>query len=290
MLTLKQYIKNASERHVAIGHFNISNIETMWSVFAVAKKMDTPVILGVSENERDFIGAKQCVALVRSLREEFDHPVFLNADHTYSIDKVKKAIDAGFDSVIYDGAKLELMENISNTKECVEYARSVNPNILVEGELGYIGQSSKILDKIPEGASISENEMTSPGDAEKFVKETGVDLFAPAVGNIHGILRTGHNPALDITRIKSIREVIGIPLVLHGGSGISEMDFRHAIGAGVSIIHISTELRIAYRNALSSFLQKNPDEVAPYRIMENSMFEMEHVTEEKLKIFTQAMI
>ncbi|MEK9184901.1 MAG: class II fructose-bisphosphate aldolase, partial [Patescibacteria group bacterium] len=242
MKSLREYIKDAEKNKVAIGHFNISNIEMLWGIFHSAKNLNLPVIIGVSEGERNFIGVKQCVSLIKSIREEYDYPIFLNADHTYSIEKLKEAVDAGFDAVIYDGAKLLFEENVKNTKECVEYARSVNSEIIVEGELGYIGQSSKVLDEIPEGIDL-EKGLTTPEQAAQFVKETGVDLFAPAVGNIHGMMRVGKDPHLDIDKIREIRKAGGVPLVLHGGSGTPDEDFVKAIDAGISIIHISTELR-----------------------------------------------
>lgn len=285
---LRDCVKEAEEKKVAIGHFNISNIEMFWGIFQAAKSLDTPVIIGVSESERQYMGLKQCVALVESLRNEFNYPIFLSADHTYSIEKVKEAIDAGFDSVIYDGAKLSIEENIKNTRECVNYARKVSKetgrDILVEGELGYIGQSSKVLDTIPDGVDLKLG-LTTPELAEKFVKETGVDLFAPAVGNIHGMMRVGHDPRLEIALISDIRRACGVPLVLHGGSGTVDSDFTDAIQAGISIIHISTELRVAFRKTLVLSLQENPEEVAPYKYGKDAVNAVEKVVLERLKLF-----
>jgi len=285
MLTLKQYIKEADEKRSVVGHFNMSNLEGMWAIFHAAKRMKTPVIIGTSEKERAFMGVKQCVALVRSLREEFDYPVFLNADHTYSFEKVKEAVDAGYDAIIFDGVKLQIEENIEMTKKCVEYAKSKNADILIEGELGYIGTSSKMYDMLPNDVRVSADVLTKPEDAERFVKETGVDLFAPAVGNIHGMLKNSPNPDLDIDRIKAIRESTGVPIVLHGGSGTTNHDFKRAILAGVSVIHISTEIRVAFRRSLEATLKRDSEEIAPYALMENSIFEMEKVVEERLKVF-----
>src|SRR3990167_1303208 len=123
MKTLRECVQEAGEKKVAIGHFNISNTEGLWGVFRAAQSLGVPIIIGVSEGERDFIGVRQVAALVQSLREEFNYPIFLNADHTYSFDRVKEAIDAGFDSVIFDGAKLSFEENVKIAKQCVEYAR-----------------------------------------------------------------------------------------------------------------------------------------------------------------------
>jgi fructose-bisphosphate aldolase class II len=291
MKTLRESISEAHEKKVAIGHFNISNIEGFWAVFHAAQKLNLPVIIGVSEGERDFIGIPQIVALIKTLREQYvDYPVYLNADHTYSFERVKEAIDAGFDSVIIDGAKLSFKENVAMTKKCVDYARTKNPHALVEAELGYIGQSSKILDALPEGVTTSGEGLTSPEQAKAFVDATGIDLFAPAVGNVHGMMRVGHDPRLDIPRIKNIREATGVPLVLHGGSGTEDEDFVAAIKAGINIVHISTELRRAFRESLDTELKANPDEVAPYKIMKDSVAAMEKVASERLKLFNMLPI
>lgn len=286
MKTLKQYILEAEKKGVAIGHFNISNLETLKGIFEAAKKLDVPVIIGTAEGERNFIGTKQAVALVRSLREVYDYPIFLNADHTYSFDKVKEAVDAGYDAVIFDATGLSFEENIKVTKQCVEYAKSVNPDILVEAELGFIGASSKVLEGIPEGVKITEEFLTKPEEAKKFVMETGVDMLAPAVGNIHGMLKGGKDPALNIQRIKEIKEAVGIPMVLHGASGNSPEDIKAAIQAGMSCVHINTEIRVAFRKALVKSLQELPDEVAPYKYMKEAVLAVEKVVEEKLKLFS----
>lgn len=286
MKTLKEYILEAEKKGIAIGHFNISNLEILHGIFAAAKKLDLPVIIGTAEGERNFIGTKQAVAMVRSLREEYNYPIFLNADHTYSFDKVKEAVDAGYDAVIFDATGLSFEENIKVTKQCVEYAKSVNPDIIVEAELGFIGSSSKVLDAVPEGVKITEEFLTKPEEAKRFVDETGVDMLAPAVGNIHGMLKGGKDPALNIQRIKEIKEAVKIPMVLHGASGNSAEDIKAAISAGMSCVHINTEIRVAFRQSLVKSLQENPDEVAPYKYMKDSVLAVEKVVEEKLKLFS----
>ncbi|MEA1929776.1 MAG: class II fructose-bisphosphate aldolase [Patescibacteria group bacterium] len=297
MKNLRQYLEEAVEKKVAIGHFNISNIEGLWAIFRAAQGLELPVVIGVSEGERAFIGVRQAAALVKSLREEYPapdspgshYPIFLNADHTYSFEEVRVAIDAGFDAVIFDGAKLSLEENIAETKRSVEYAKSraelEGRDILVEGELGYIGQSSKVLDELPEGAGVAGDDLTKPEEAARYVQETGVDLLAPAVGNVHGVIRGG-NPRLNPERVEQIHRVAGVPLVLHGASGSSDEDIKAAIAAGVSLVHVNTELRVAYRDAVKMALQNNPEEVAPYRIMKDSVLAMQKVVEQKLKLFS----
>ncbi len=285
MKTLREYITDAVEKKVAIGHFNISNMEGLWGVFNAARKLNVPVIIGVSEGERDFVGVRQVAVLVKSLREEFDYPIFLNADHTYSFDRVKEAIDAGFDAVIFDGAKLSFEENVALATQCVDYARSVGRDVLVEGELGFIGQSSKVLDEIPAGVLLDEHSLTDPVKAKEFVDQSHVDMLAPAVGNFHGMLRGGVDPKLNIARIKEISLSTGVPLVLHGGSGNSDDDFRAAIENGVAIVHINTELRVAYKQGLQKGLADNPDEIAPYKFLKSAVEAVEAVAEAKLKVF-----
>ncbi len=282
--SLKECIASAKSRGVAIGHFNISNSDGFWAVVLGAKELKLPVIIGVSEGERDFIGVREIAAMVKSYREATGQPVFLNADHTYSFDRVKEVIDIGYDSVIFDGTELSMEENVAITKKCVEYARSVNPNIIVEAEIGFIGKSSKILDSIPDGAQ----RLTTVDEAIDFVRQTGVDMLAPAVGNIHGIVKGGE-PDLNIERISEISKAVNIPLVLHGASGNSNSDIINAISAGINIVHINTELRVAYKSGLVKALQDNPEEISPYKYLKSARQSMQKVVEGKLKLFNKSI-
>jgi len=287
--SLREVIKEAEEKNVAIGHFNISDTEALHAIFNAAKGLNVPIIIGVSEGERDFIGVEQVVALVKSLREEHDYPIYLNADHTYSFERVKEVVDAGYDAVIFDGTKVSAEENIELAKKTVEYAKdkkSINEEeVLVEAELGHIGTSSKLLDEVPEGAEIMPDKLVTPEEAKNFVDATGVDLLAPAVGNLHGMLKHAANPALDIERIREIRKNAGVPLVLHGGSGISDEDFQKAIKAGISIVHINTAIRVAYKEGIKEAFEENPDDVAPYRFMKEGVEGMQEVVTKYLKLF-----
>src|SRR3989338_8986587 len=199
--TLREAIAEAGNAGTAIGHFNISDSQGFWGVVNGARAVGVPVIIGVSEGERDFIGIRQVAAMVRSVREELNYPVYLNADHTYSFERVKEVIDAGYDAVIFDGAKLSFEENARITKQCVDYARSVNPEIIVEAELGYIGSGSNIKESIPEGAGVK----TKPEEAKKFVELTGVDMLAPSVGSIHGLIKSG-KPHIDGDLVAKIKK------------------------------------------------------------------------------------
>jgi fructose-bisphosphate aldolase class II len=285
MNTLRDYVADAERKGVAVGHFNISNLEALHGVCAAARELKLPIIIGVSEGERNFVGIHEAVALVKAYREKYNQPVFLNADHTYSVEEVKKAIDAGFDAVIFDGVKLSHEENVIATKECVRYSRASGRDVLVEAELGNIGQSSKILDKVPDGVATDEKYLTTAEEAKKFVQETGVDMLAPAVGNMHGMVKGGKNPKLNIERISEIRKACGVPLVLHGGSGISDEDFQFAIKAGISTIHINTEIRIAFLEGLKKSLKENKKEIAPYKYLAPAVEAVKEVVFDRLKLF-----
>lgn len=286
MKNLREIIHEAEKNKTAIGHFNVSDLVGLKAVFEVAQGLNLPVITGVSEGEREFIGVKQIAALIKSLREEFNYPIFLNADHTHSLEKVKEAVSVGFDAIVFDVSQSPLEENIKKTKEAVEYVKSVNPNILVEGEMGYIGSGSTILKEIPEGVAIKPEDLTKPEEAAQFVKETGVNLFAPAVGNLHGLISSGE-PKIDIQRIKDIKKAANIPLVLHGGSGISSEEILSAIDAGISIIHINTELRLAWRQGMEKALKEKPDEIVPYKLLPTVVEEIKKIVEQKLRLFNK---
>jgi fructose-bisphosphate aldolase class II len=293
MRNLKELIKDAENKKVAIGHFNIAGLEQLKAIFEAgqelsrAQNIKIPIIIGTSEGEGDFVGFKQAAALIKSYKEEFDYPIFINGDHIRSLEKAKAVAEAGYDAVIFDAAELPFEENLKKTKEAVKIIKSINRKILVEGEIGFIGQSSKILEEIPQGAAMKPEDFTKPEEAQRFVKETKVDLLSPAIGSIHGMFKNIPEPNLDIKRIKEIRAACGTPLVLHGGSGVSNEDFLASIDAGISIIHINTEIRVAWRNALEQSLKENPEEIAPYKIMSAVITEMKKVVLKNLKLFNK---
>lgn len=287
MKTLRECITEAKEKGIAIGHFNISTIEVLWAIVDAAKTLGVPVIIGTAEGEESFIGTDEAVALIRAIREAHPYPIFLNADHHYTFESVKKCIDAGYDMAIFDGAKLSIEENTRITKQCADYAKSVRPGVVIEAELGYIGQASAILDKIPDGVGLTDSELTSPDEAEKFIADTGIDAFAPSVGNIHGMLRDTPDPALNITRIKEIADRVSVPLVLHGASGNSDEDITKAIDAGIRIVHVNTELRRAWKDATAEHIAAHPDDVAPYKVLKEAKEAVSAVVLQKLKIFNK---
>lgn len=266
MRTLREALADAKAGGYAIPHFNVTDLAQLRAVARVARELDTLVMVGTSEGERDYVGVDRAVALVRSYRAE-GVALFLNADHTHSVERIEEAARAGYDEVLFDGGALPYEDNVLLTKAAVAIARAANPDIVVEGELGYIGSGSSMLDALPEGAALAPEALTSPEQAGAFVRETGVDMLAPAVGNIHGMLKDMPNPHLDVPRIKAIAEAAGVPLVLHGGSGTPDEDLVAAVQNGIDVAHISTELRVAWRKGVEAGLARLPGEVNPGKLL-----------------------
>lgn len=269
---------------MAIGHFNVSDLTLLKAVFSAAHQLNVPVIVGASKGERDFLGVSEIANLVRILRERFDFPIFLNADHTHSLAEAIDAAKAGFDAVVFDLSSLPFEENIRQTKEAVEKLRAINPNIIVEGEIGDIGTGSEIHEDAPDLSRL-----TTPQEAKEYVDSTGVDLLAPAVGNMHGMLTnmvSGKSKIhLNVERIAQIKNAARVFLTLHGGSGTDDEDLRKAIAAGINIIHINTELRIAWRRGVEDALSRNPKEVVPYKILPSAVESVKQVALSRLQLF-----
>ena len=288
MQTLRDALREAEGHGAALGHFNISDLVLLKAVFEAATDLHLPVIAGASEGERGFMGVRQTAAVVKSLREEYGFPIFLNADHTHSRASAEEVAKAGYDSVVFDLSALPFEENIRQTREAVVALKSIHPGMLVEGEIGDIGSGSEIHETM----TTDPTGLTTPEQARQYVEETGVDVLAPAVGNRHGMspsmVRGEENKHLDIPRIAAIRKAAGVPLTLHGGSGTDDEDFRKAIAAGISIIHINTELRVAWRRSLEASLRSQPNEVVPYKIDPPVVEAVREVVESRMRLFSGA--
>jgi len=285
MRSLKEVLREAREKQVAVGHFNFSDLTALRAAAESARELRLPVMVGVSEGEREFVGVRESAALVECIRDEHGQEIYLNADHTHSIAHAEQAAKAGFDEIIFDASSQPFDKNLAETKRAVEAVKSINPAIMVEGEIGYIGASSAILDKVPEGMST----LTTPAEARQFVEGTRVDVLAPAVGNMHGMLKSmvsgKAHKRLSIERIGEIEKAVGIFMTLHGGSGTSDDDFRAAIRAGMTIVHVNTEIRIAWRRGVEAALKAEPEEVAPYKILPGALDAIKEVTSSRLKLF-----
>jgi fructose-bisphosphate aldolase, class II len=265
--TLRQAFQTMGDQHRSLGHFNFSDLVVLKAVADTARQLGVPVVAGVSEGEREFVGVPQAAALVKSYREEYGQAIYLNADHTHSLEKSIVAARAGFDSVVFDLSQLPFEENAKQTKQAVEVLKGINPDIIVEAEVGYIGSSSTIHDAKPQHL----DPLTTPEQAKQFVDETKIDAFAPSVGTTHGMLKsmlTGNeHKHLDINRIREIKAATGVFLTLHGGSGTARNELAEGVEAGLNLIHINTELRVAWRRGIEQALASKPNEVTPYHLL-----------------------
>jgi ketose-bisphosphate aldolase len=284
--TLRKILEQAEANGVAIGHFNISDLITLKAIFEAARDLNVPVIVGASEGERRFMGVRQVSALVKSLREEYDFPIFLNADHTHSLSSAVEAAKAGFDWIVFDVSTLPFEENLRQTKAAVEALKGLRPDILVEGEIGDIGSGSEIHDAAPD----LHKGLTTPAEAKRFVEETRVDTLAPAVGNMHGMLKSmvagNTKKRLDIERIRAIKAKARIFMTLHGASGTDDSDLREAIAAGITVVHINTEVRLAWRRGLDGALAKQPNEIVPYKVLPQVVDSVKQVVAARLALFS----
>jgi ketose-bisphosphate aldolase len=265
MKSLRETLQEADAKSVAIGHFNISDLVALKAVFDSARELKQPVIVGTSEGEREFMGIHQAVALVKSLRDEYDFPIYLNADHTHSLKAAVEAAKAGYDWIVFDISTLSFEENIKQTKTAVEELKSIRPDILVEGEIGDIGSGSEIHDL---ATNVT---LTTPAEAQQFVTETRVDTLAPAVGNRHGMskaIAAGEaRKHLNIERIREIKAATHIFMTLHGASGTDDGDLQKAIGAGMTVA-------------------KQPAEIVPYKILPHVVDTMRETVKARIELFS----
>ena len=285
MDALRNVLIRLQQQGAALGHFNVADLLLLKAVVSAAVEVRVPVMVGASEGERDFFGTYELAALVKVMRAEHDVPIFLNADHTHSLAKAVEAVRAGFDAVVIDFSALPFDQNVSRTKETVEAIKAINPAILAEGEIGDIGTGSEIHETVHNEV----RNLTTPEEARQFVDSTAIDILAPAVGNTHGMLESmvdgKTKKHLNIERIAQIKKAVGIFLTLHGGSGTDDEDFLRAIAAGINIIHINTELRVAWRRSLEDSLASQPTEVVPYKILPPVVESVKQVVSFRLRLF-----
>lgn len=248
----------------ALLHYNVSTFEQIKAGILAVKETNIPLIFGVSEGERNYLGEDLIKDIVDFYKK--DLPVFLNADHSKSYESAKRALDLNYDAVLFDGSEYSFEENIKITKELIDYRNAFlfyrqEGDILIEGEIGYLPGKSEIQKEV----EVKKEFFTEPEEALKFVTETKVDLLAVSIGNFHGI--TEVEPVLDFDRGRQIYEVVKIPLVLHGGSGISIENLKRAIISGFKIIHLNTEFRKIWKEELQKDLAEQT--VTPYKILDS---------------------
>ena len=271
LVNMNEYIKKAKREEYAIPQFNINNLEWTRFILEACEENNSPVILGVSESAIKYMGGYNTVSHIVANLVEYLHitiPVILHLDHGKSYLSCKEAIDAGFTSVMIDASKLPIEENIIETKKVVEYAKE--HNVSVEGEIGYIGTSN---------TSIT---MPSIEQVIKYVNETNVDAVAPALGSVHGIYKEEAN--LNFDMMIDLKNKINTPLVLHGGSGISDEKIKKAIKSGISKLNINTDLQVAWATSVKEFLNNN-DVYDPRVIIKSGEQAIKEVVYKKIELF-----
>ncbi len=273
LVNAKEMMKKAHENHYAVPHFNINNLEWTRFILEECEANQSPVILGVSEGAKKYMGGFQTVAsMVKALHDDLKItvPVALHLDHGSSYETCKEAIDAGFTSVMFDGSKLSLEENLEITKKVVEYAKKYN--VSVEAEIGHIGgEEDGVADELA---------YATVEDATRLGLETGIDFLAPALGSVHGIYKG--EPKLDFDRMKKIDEITKLPLVLHGGSGIPDEMIKKAISCGISKLNINTELQQVWCSAVREFLNENASVYDPRKVIKSGETAMKEAIKEKI--------
>ena len=296
-LTIKQISRNTTKaRHLmqrtrsqgfAVGAFNIDNQETLIAVARAAQKLDSPVLVEVSDGEVRAMGLENVRDMVDNYKDEYGIEMFLNLDHSPSVEAAKKAIDAGYEFIHIDISQANHdatdEEIISKTKEVVEYASFTGA--LVESEPHYFGGSSNVHDEAINYDEIRKT-FSTPEGARAFVEATGIDTFAAAIGNLHGKYPVPKE--LDLDLLRRVREAIGCQISLHGGSGTPAHYFEEAARIGVSKININSDMRYAFRKSLEKVLAENPDEYAIVKLMPEVYGAVQAVVEEKIQSFGSA--
>ena len=273
---MKEMLNKADSGKYAVPQFNINNLEWTRFILEECQELNSPVILGVSEGAIKYMGGYKTVSnLVKSLISDLNItiPVALHLDHGSSYESCVKAIDNGFTSVMIDASKYPLEENINITKQVVLYAK--DKNVTVEAEVGAVGGE--------EDGVANELAYAKIEDAVKLVDSTNIDFLAPALGSVHGIYKG--KPKLDFERMVKIHELIKLPLVLHGGSGIPDDLIQKAISCGICKININTELQIAWSQGVRQFLQVNQKVYDPRKIIKAGEKAMKEMIKEKVILF-----
>ena len=254
IVTNKELLDRAKAGHYAVAAFNTNNLEYTQAILSAAAELRSPVIVSAAQSEIDYMDGHVFVAMVRAMAERLPIPVGIHLDHGPTFEEIVRCLNYGFKSVMFDGSSHSLAENIAITKEVVKAAHACG--VPVEGEIGVIGQAADG----PEGKKNDMTGLADPVECEQFVKETGIDCLAAAIGNAHGLYKK--KPELRFDILADIeKRTGGIPLVLHGGTGIPEEDLRKAITMGVSKINFSTVMRKGCIETLTATLNSSPGEL-----------------------------
>ncbi|WP_156857763.1 class II fructose-bisphosphate aldolase [Oceanobacillus sp. AG] len=261
LLSTTPMLEKAKKNNHGIVAFNVHSFDSIFWVLEAASELKSPVILQTTVGTVQSLGAKNIVEVVKAASEHYKVPTGLHLDHCTDYEVIKEAIRAGYTSVMIDASMHPFEENVRQTKQVVDLAKSLGVNI--EAELGKVGG-------VEDDIVVSEKDAQKavPAECKKFIELTGVPTFAPAIGTAHGIYKG--DPDIDFERIAEIAELIDVPLVLHGGSGISDEDIRRCVSLGMAKVNVSTELKNAYSIAIREHFENAPDSLDPRAYLQNA--------------------
>ncbi|MCF0148756.1 MAG: class II fructose-1,6-bisphosphate aldolase [Clostridium sp.] len=274
LVTTKQMLKKAQEGHYAVGAFNVENMEMIIAVISAAEELNAPVIMQTTPSTVKYAGLDYFLANIRVAASRANIPVAIHLDHGSSFDLASQAFRTGYTSIMIDGSHGDFESNVKVSKAVVDMCKS--SGVSVEAELGKVGGKEDDLD------GGDGDIYTDPIEAKEFVERTGVDSLAIAIGTAHGMYKG--EPKLDLDRLSSIREVVSVPLVLHGGSGIPDSKVQEAIRRGICKVNYATDLRIAYTSGVNKYLSENPKEIDPKKYNKAALDAVKSFVKEKIKV------
>lgn len=274
LMTTKQMLKKAQEGHYAVGAFNVENMEMVMAVISAAEEMNAPVIMQTTPSTVKYAGLDYFLANVKVAASRANVPVAIHLDHGSSFELASEAFRTGYTSIMIDGSHGDFESNVKLSKSVVDMCKS--SGIAVEAELGKVGGKEDDLD------GGDGDIYTDPLEAKEFVERTGVDSLAIAIGTAHGMYKG--EPKLDLDRLSEIREVVSVPLVLHGGSGIPDSKVQESIRRGICKVNYATELRIAYTDGIKRYLSENPDTIDPKKYNKAGFDKVKKFVKEKMRI------
>lgn len=276
LVAVSELLWKAEREGYAVGAFNANNMEIVQAIVKAAELENAPVIMQASQGALNYAGLRYITEMVRIAAESSHVPVALHLDHGTDFDQVVKCIRSGFTSVMYDGSKLPLEENIAMTRKVLDMARPIG--VSVEAELGKIGGTEDHVH-----VSKKEAMYTDPEEAKYFVEQTGIESLAVAIGTAHGQYKG--EPKLDFERLARIKELTKIPIVLHGSSGVPDDSIRKAIELGVRKVNIDTNIREAFVGAMRKVIAEKPDEIDPRKILGPAREATIEIIREKIRLF-----
>jgi fructose-bisphosphate aldolase, class II len=280
LINMKDLLAHAKQHKYAVGAFNITNLDFIDHIMDAAVESNSPVIMQLAEVHFRYLNLEDIAPILINAAKNVSVPVCIHLDHGKSLKTMVRAIRAGFTSIMYDGSEYPLDENIRNTAEVVKIAHSVG--VSVEGELGNVGgEAVGVEAAIPHDSS--EEFYTKTEDATRFASESGLDTLAISIGNVHGLYKG--EPNLDFDRLTAIRDAVGIPLVLHGGSGISDDDFRKAVSLGICKINFYTGISQAAMIKVHKFIEEHPKSISYPDLAKLAMSELKKVVMDRMDVF-----